>query len=739
MKHTAQLVLILNILICSRIICADTVKIDGVLDDKPWREVEKISVNYQISPLTLSEVNGNFYYKSIATENGLYLGIYSSSKKPLRIRTQEIDTTFTNDHIQVMLDINNTEQFSYVFSVNHQGSYYDGIYKQNKEIDLDWNGEWQFKTKSNSDSWIVEIYIPWESMSFSIQEENEFGLSVSRYDEATNSTYSSIAANSSMNSFLQYFHKEKVRINNPSKIDIFPYVSSSRDLISKTNSSDIGAEIFWRPSNNQQIMATLNPDFGQVESNELIVNFSAIESFFTEKRPFFNENQTIFDVTGPETLRVVHTPRIGGESYYDEDYTGTLNSALKYTYNHKQFDLGILSALESSESGKGGRDFHLVRGQYHFDSNKLGFSLNQVSTPSIERNSLILGTDFNYSYSEDTEFNIGLIHSDISEASNSIKDFGWWIIGSSEPTKKHTHEFSLFRYGNDLQLNDIGYVQRVNRKQLEYEYQYKIPDLNEWFIRDFVFAVETEIKTNLQNERLPRTLGMGVEVVTAEEFEYQVSIEYGNSGVDDLLTRGNNSALFPSFYITEVEIGSPEYDWGTYEVVLESGIEGLRGKFFSLETSLEHQINENMLLGIKLSRYMSHSWFDWDEANTVNEYDFSEQGIELSFYYQLSESQELRVKFESVIGKAKSLGRYLVLDSGDLTFSGLTEDFSFSESAFQLRYKYSLSKLTAFYFSYGFSGEYEDDIATIANFNLYERSINSKNEHNVFAKIRLHF
>ena len=107
--------------------------------------------------------------------------------------------------------------------------------------------------------------------------------------------------------------------------------------------------------------------------------------------------------------------------------------------------------------------------------------------------------------------------------------------------------------------------------------------------------------------------------------------------------------------------------------------------------------------------------------------------------FKIDEVQELRIKFETVIGKAKGLGSYEVAENGQSQLLEENEDFAFSETAFQVRYKYSLSKLTAFYLSYSFGGEYEDEIAKFGKRNLHKKGISSKNAHNVFAKIRLHF
>ena len=736
---TLWVIIVSSIYFISQQTFAEPVVIDGILDDKVWLEVPLQTTNFEVIPQTLTPIEDNFNYQIYPNPKGLFIAITAVIKGNLRRRTQENDTLFSNDNVQVMIDMSNTEQFSYVFAVNHQGYSYDGIYKQNKELDLDWSTEWKYRVSHSESSWSAEIYVPWSVMTFGLKKTNTFGLSIIRYDESSNVTYSSIPASSTMNSFLSSFKKESVSLPSDSFFDAFPYIAFNRDIENSEDAYDVGVELFWKPSNNHLLSATINPDFGQVEADEIVVNFSAIENFFSERRPFFNENQNIFNVNGPENLRIIHTPRIGGESFYDEEYQSELDSAFKYTYGNQAFDLGLLAAFESTPSSNQGRDFWSIRGQSHFHSNKLGLSINRVITPSIERTSTVVSSDIALVISESTEIFGGIVTAGIEQGTEKFNDTGWWLTGSSEFSEQHIHEFSVFTYGENLQLNDVGFVRRVNRKQFEYEYIYQLPDANFSNVRDIAYSFEVELKTNFQKETLPSVFGLGVELETESEYEYQMSIEYGSSGVDDLITRGNRAVWFPSYYAAEFELSFPEYDWGSASLTLEIGTEGLSGKFYIFESSLERQLSDYLFSSLTLAQYNSESWFDWNEENLVDEYDFTEQSLEFSLDYQIAENQELRLKFEAVIGKANNLARYEVDESNNLLVIDGLNDFSFAESAFQLRYKYALSNVTAFYLSYGFGGEFEDDLAKFGQRNLYKRSIESKNAHNVFAKLRVKF
>ena len=477
---------------------ATNIVIDGVLNESAWQTAVENTVNYQVFPQTFKQENSNFSYRVITTKNGIFLGLKAKTQHKLRVRTQENDIAFSNDHFQIMLDMNNNAQESYVFAINHQGNYFDGIFGLDKQLTLDWNAQWRYKININPSDWVAEIYIPWRVMPFSIAKQNQLGLYISRFDESTNATYASIPANVNMNSMLQQFSKYSIEMSNDNNFNIFPYISLNRDILHNDNKASIGAEIFWQPTKAQRISAALNPDFGQVESNELVVNFSALESFFSEKRPFFTENHHLFAVNGPETLNLLHTPRIGGESYYNPSYKSELNSAVKYSINLADFDIGVLLAFEDATPTGDGRDFLALRGQYTEGANKLGVSLNHVETPSINRKSTVLSSDLHYVFSEDSSINLGIIGAKIAEQYTQHHDMGWWVTGSSDIAERHNHKFSLFAYGDNLQLNDMGFVKRVNRKQFEYEYQYQIPNLNSEVFRDITIAFETELKTSFQ-------------------------------------------------------------------------------------------------------------------------------------------------------------------------------------------------------------------------------------------------
>ena len=108
-----------------------------------------------------------------------------------------------------------------------------------------------------------------------------------------------------------FIHKNKKFCkNSSSEVDFFPYISVSQEEVTGEQENKIGGEIFWAIDSEKRLDVTLNPDFGQVESDDVIVSFDALETFYEDKRPFFTENQDLFQIRG-RTSFLINTRRIG--------------------------------------------------------------------------------------------------------------------------------------------------------------------------------------------------------------------------------------------------------------------------------------------------------------------------------------------------------------------------------------------------------------------------------------------
>jgi hypothetical protein len=158
---------------------------------------------------------------------------------------------------------------------------------------------------------------------------------------------------------------------------VFPYASSTFDEIDSETDYKAGFDVFWRPSSNFQMTAAVNPDFGSTESDNVVVNLTANETFFPEKRLFFQEGQEIFNTTPRSTgangkrLSIVNTRRIGARPRAPALPAGIslptrerirpadLLGAVKMTGQVGAVRYGVMTAIEDeSEFAAGGQRFY---------------------------------------------------------------------------------------------------------------------------------------------------------------------------------------------------------------------------------------------------------------------------------------------------------------------------------------------------------------------------------------------
>ena len=172
-------------------------------------------------------------------------------------------------------------------------------------------------------------------------------------------------------------------------------------------------EVFCRPDASQPLSVAVNLDFGRLESDELVVNFSAFETFYAERRPFFAENQALFDVSGGGGLRMLHTRRMGT--------AGDIRAAVKYTRNGEQID-------------------------FRADiTDTLGLEGQLIST-RVDRQKLSDDDQCNDQCNDQCDDNRG----------------GAWLSFEQEFNQNWHHSLSLTHYDKDFNINDLGYLARAD-------------------------------------------------------------------------------------------------------------------------------------------------------------------------------------------------------------------------------------------------------------------------------------
>ena len=230
------------------------------------------------------------------------------SRKTLR---DEINSLSDKNSINIDFDGDGNKAF--ILAINLGDSLFDAIKTQAGEFKKDWDGDWIAKTQRFDGYWVSEFFIPWDVTLMSQPEGNtrKINYTALRYSAERQSWSSSAGTMASRNDYFQELDSLEIQNYTKSKLTFFPYMSSNKNSVTNQEDSDIGAEIFYSTGKGRQINLTINPDFGQAESDDVVINFSAQETFYSEKRAFFNENQSLFDISNYDRYSVINTRRIG--------------------------------------------------------------------------------------------------------------------------------------------------------------------------------------------------------------------------------------------------------------------------------------------------------------------------------------------------------------------------------------------------------------------------------------------
>jgi hypothetical protein len=355
--------------------------IDGKDDDQIWRTAPVIAGFKQWQPTEGKEPRFRTEAKVAYDAANLY--VYVRAFDPHSdsiIRLLERRDTFTpSDMIWIFVDSYHDRRTGYEFGVNAAGVKIDqAIYDDGNE-DGAWDGVWDVATRIDSLGWIAEFRIPLSQMRYSTERTHTFGFTIDRdiyrYNERVSWPKFSQAKAGMVSQFGALGGLDDLEA--PRRLEALPYVVAKNALQIANNSYTqrsnvtVGADLKYRVAPNLTLDATVNPDFGQVEADPAVLNLSAYESFFDERRPFFVAGRGLFrfDVNCSQvncngeglyySRRIGRTPELAG-IYADTvplQPTTILGAAKLLGRFPSGLTLGVLDAATQRDASPGDTTF----------------------------------------------------------------------------------------------------------------------------------------------------------------------------------------------------------------------------------------------------------------------------------------------------------------------------------------------------------------------------------------------
>ena len=728
------------------------ITIDGVLDEPEWNNAVVYTDFVTVEPLTGDAAKYATEVRMISNDDGIFVSF--KNYQPISVkrvnRRFARDVQIEADRNVVSIDFDGTAESAYDFTVGSANSRQDGIVGSGS-YSGDWDGTWYSQTSSHGDYWYSEIHIPWTVAPMSTPSDDKRNMAVwfSRvvYNESLRFAFPN--AFYTRPTFMEDWQPIEVQQVKASTLDWFPYASYNHNLLSGDNTDDtnVGLDFIWRPNSNTQLTGALNPDFGQVESDDLVVNFSAFETFVSEKRAFFTENQGLFNSPQYYEDVFLYTRRIGAgvdAGLLDIDV------AAKLTHYGKSVDMGLFVVKEDASGESAGGEFISSRIQRKADNLTVGHRLTHVTRDLLEREATVQGIDFRWDSSDKVRLAAQILHSDIYQNANDKndyqsvdqQDYAGWVNWSYAPSDEWSHGLYFSHYGDEFEMNDMGYMRRNGFDEF---YGYHRYDRLKYDQGSSLLSGSTEFAysygENSEGQRLSFWTELKFDWIFKSTRKISVDFESTSSGWDDRITRGNESYFRPAKYNVGVRYESPRGNDFVFSAKAYTGTEDTGELYYGAFIRPQLYLTETLTLGGRVGFKKYREWLLWDsEVSQLAGYETDRYSGDIRLDWYPSNRQEVRLKFQWIGMDAEVINSYQLDNSGGLQVSGTeSSNFSISDTAFQIRYRYQLAPLSDIFVVYSRGGFFGSDSGTEGPDMLFNEGWKGVQVESIIAKVRYRF
>ena len=506
--------------------------LDGRNDDDAWQGAAKITAFRQFAPHVDSEPSFKTEFQVAYDEHNLYVFVrmYDPHPDSIMHALSRRDVRGPSDQIKIIVDSYGDKRSGYEFAVNPDGVKRDYAISNDNQEDDSWNGIWDVVTAVDSLGWTAEFRIPLSQLRYAHLRTHVFGFGIWRDVERRAERDSWPLYSPDKNGLSSQLGRLDgiTGITTAQRLEVTPYVVTKnveRTLpnaqFGRGQDASVGGDLKFGITPNVTLDATVNPDFGQVEADPAVLNLSAFETFYAEKRPFFVEGTGLYqfqlncyivvDCSTNEGLfysrRIGRAPTLSG--LYGDASTPTatpIAAATKLTGRTANgLSFGVLDAATervggvSNETVEPGTNYAVVRAQQDLRGGEAGVSvigtavnraLDQWSTPFVHRSAYTGGATFrNRFHNKEYELFGQVAASQVMGSAEAIDSTqrssvhyyqqpGDKVIedptrtslsGHSEQLKFGKYgggitrfESSLLRMSPGFEVNDLGYLRRAD-------------------------------------------------------------------------------------------------------------------------------------------------------------------------------------------------------------------------------------------------------------------------------------
>ena len=338
-NSAAQLPAIVKTLPAKR--TTNAVKTDGILNEAAWKDAAEMTGLVAFRPKVgepEAYANRTEAYLMYSDE-GIYFGGFCHERTKDSIATELVgrDGFGTNDYIGLIFDTYNDKLNGFEYFVTPLNEQWDAKMSpanpnsDNGGEDFTWNAVWHSGAVITDSGWSFEMFIPFSAIRFGKKEVQDWGFHITRRRRKTEQQYTWNPVNPAVNGFLtqEGIWQGISNIKPPLRLQFSPYLSfntnhypyNTAGVANWTNHVNGGMDVKYGINQAFTLDATLIPDFGQVQSDNQVLNLTPFEVKYNEYRPFFTEGTELFNKGD-----LFYSRRIGGAPIHQYDVYNRLDS-----------------------------------------------------------------------------------------------------------------------------------------------------------------------------------------------------------------------------------------------------------------------------------------------------------------------------------------------------------------------------------------------------------------------------
>lgn len=598
--------------------------IDGKLNDVCWKTGEWTGDYTQFLPDEGAKPTFPTEVKILYDDRNIYVAMRAYDKEPEKIqRYAGMRDEFVGDMMGINFDSYHDHRTGFEFNVTAYGQKIDLVLTNPMIWDVNWNSVWKGKVGLEDSAWVAEMEIPLSQLRYSKENEQLWGLHIWRWigrlQEESDWEKQTLTGPGVLYNFgelhginslkksarLEIMPYALGKLNTYVKEPGNPFAEKGRDL-----SGNLGLDAKIGLTSNFTLDVTVNPDFGQVESDPSVMNLTAFETFYEEKRPFFLEGKTIFNYDFDDlnlfySRRIGHSPSLTASPdegmYIKSPENTTILDAVKLSGKTADgLSLGVIQSLTAPEyarldDGEGNKDKETVEPFTNYMVTRIQKDYNQGTTTLggmltstnrfirdsnlefLSRNAYTGGLDLLHQWKDKKYFiDIRLVGSYVNGSVNAIS-----LLQESsaryyqrpgagylkyDTTRTHLEGYGgkirigrgsgLWRYNASvswlspgLELNDLGFMQSADEIRQESNLSYFVNQPVSIF-RTYTVNLEQFNNWNFNGDYL----GSGAHFSFAADFKnmwgFQTNLIGHTPQLDSRILRGGPDMILPGSFMT---------------------------------------------------------------------------------------------------------------------------------------------------------------------------------------------